>query len=752
MSIDNEIMQEFLVEAGELFEQLNDQFVELEQNPEDSELLNAIFRAYHTIKGGAGFMKLTPMVEVCHRAEDVINLVRQNELQVSAELIDVMFQALDELDGMFAAVRSGEALPDADAALLAQLDALLAQRGGAAPAEQDNEQNDEEPQPSAQSSEPETAAQNEPPEDSPKDPMDAEFEAMLQSAQQEQQAAPTPESQADDLITDEEFEAVLDQLHGEGKGPTAPVSDTPAATGDADLITDDEFEAVLDQLHGKGKGPGAADAADAAETPETPASGGDDLITDEEFEAVLDQLHGKGKGPSAQAAPASTPPEQAESSAPEPAPEPAPAPEQAKAPATPASAPDNVVKLDEAPKPAATKKAAPPAETSVRVDTARLDNIMNLVGELVLVRNRLSTLKQSIHNPNVCDAISTLDLVTSDLQASVMKTRMQPIKKVFSRFPRVIRDLARKLKKDINLELIGEETDLDKSLVEALADPLIHLVRNAADHGIEPPEERFAAGKPRQGKVTLSAQQEGDQILLTVSDDGKGMDHNVLRRKAVEKGMMSEDAARALTNKEAYNLIFAPGFSTKDEISDVSGRGVGMDVVKTRINELNGTIEIDSSPGEGSVIVIHLPLTLAILPTLMVNLNRYQFALPLTNVLEAFNMEPQNINVIDGQEVIRVRDKPLPLFYLHPWLVRDAEFGGPQLTQKVIVVQMGNQRFCLVVDHIAGQEEVVIKPLGNMLANTPGFAGATITGDGSIALILDISSLMGAYAANSAVY
>ena len=748
MSIDNEIMQEFLVEAGELFEQLNDQFVELEQNPEDSELLNAIFRAYHTIKGGAGFMKLTPMVEVCHRAEDVINLVRQNELQVSADLIDVMFQALDELDGMFAAVRSGENLPDADAALLAQLDALLAQRGGAAPAEQVNEQGDESPQPEAQVSEAETTTQDEPQNELPKDPMDAEFEAMLQSAQQEQQDTPAQESQADDLITDEEFEAVLDQLHGEGKGPTAPVTDTPAATGGDDLITDDEFEAVLDQLHGKGKGPGAADAA----TPESPASGGDDLITDEEFEAVLDQLHGKGKGPSAQPAQASTPPEQAESAAPEPAPAPEQAPEREKEQAPAAPAPDNVVKLDEAPKPAAAKKAVPPAETSVRVDTARLDNIMNLVGELVLVRNRLSTLKQSIHNPNVCDAISTLDLVTSDLQASVMKTRMQPIKKVFSRFPRVIRDLARKLKKDINLELIGEETDLDKSLVEALADPLIHLVRNAADHGIEPPEERFAAGKPRQGKVTLSAQQEGDQILLTVSDDGKGMDHNVLRRKAVEKGMMSEDAARALTNKEAYNLIFAPGFSTKDEISDVSGRGVGMDVVKTRINELNGTIEIDSSPGEGSVIVIHLPLTLAILPTLMVNLNRYQFALPLTNVLEAFNMEPQNINVIDGQEVIRVRDKPLPLFYLHPWLVRDAEFGGPQLTQKVIVVQMGNQRFCLVVDHIAGQEEVVIKPLGNMLANTPGFAGATITGDGSIALILDISSLMGAYAANSAVY
>ncbi len=702
MSIDNEIMQEFLVEAGELFEQLNDQFVELEQNPDDSELLNAIFRAYHTIKGGAGFMKLTPMVEVCHRAEDVINLVRQNELQVGAELIDVMFQALDELDGMFAAVRAAEALPDADADLLQKLDALLAQRGDAPDEPQNEPPGEAASQPDAQAATAEATTA--------KDPMDAEFEAMLQSAQQDKQSALPPGGDADDLITDEEFEAVLDELHGKGRGPAAPVSDdSPATGGDADLITDEEFEAVLDELHGKGKGPSTAHAGVSSQTRQAEAPATEPAATAAVPVSAVDQ------------------------------------------------AADNVVKPDEPPanapaKKTPAKKPAPPAETSVRVDTARLDNIMNLVGELVLVRNRLSTLKQSVHNPSVCDAISTLDLVTSDLQASVMKTRMQPIKKVFSRFPRVIRDLARKLKKDINLELIGEETDLDKSLVEALADPLIHLVRNAADHGIEPPEERFAAGKPRQGKVTLSAQQEGDQILLTVSDDGKGMDHNVLRRKAVEKGMMSEDAARALTNKEAYNLIFAPGFSTKDEISDVSGRGVGMDVVKTRINELNGTIEIDSSPGEGSVIMIHLPLTLAILPTLMVNLDRYQFALPLTNVLEAFNMEPQSINVIDGQEVIRVRDKPLPLFYLHPWLVRDAEFGGPQLTQKVIVVQMGNQRFCLVVDHIAGQEEVVIKPLGNMLVNTPGFAGATITGDGSIALILDISSLMGAYAANSAVY
>jgi len=689
MSIDNEILQEFLEEAGELFDQLNDQFVELEQNPDDGDLINAIFRAYHTIKGGAGFMKLTPMVEVCHRAEDAINQIRQQEGQVNAELIDVMFQVLDELDDMFSCVRAGDELPDANADLLQKLDQLLEKEPVQPAADAEIKNIESSPQENVQ----EKNGQD----------MDDEFEAMLDAAGNENNTA-------SDLITDDEFEAVLDQMHGKGKhGCVSPGENKSSET---DLITDDEFEAVLDQLHGKGKHSATAVAVAS------------DIITDDEFEEALDSLHGKGKGPGAVDENTGTQ-------------------ENIKTVDNPAKKEKSVA-----------RKTAPPpqSETSVRVDTSCLDDIMNLVGELVLVRNRLTTLKDDVKNVKVSDAISTLELVTSELQSSVMKTRMQPIKKVFSRFPRVIRELARKLNKDINLELIGEETGLDKSLVEALADPLIHLVRNAADHGIESPQKRFESGKSRQGKVTLTAQQEGDQILLTVSDDGKGMDHNVLRKKAVEKGMMSQDAANNLSNKEAYNLIFAPGFSTKTEVSDVSGRGVGMDVVKTRINELNGNVEIDSRLGEGTVITIYLPLTLAILPTLMVKLNQYQFALPLSNVLEAFNMEPEKINVIGGQQVIRVREKPLPLFYLNPWLVRGGQFNGPETSQKVIVTQMGNQRFCLVVDHIAGQEEVVIKPLGTMLSNTQGFSGATITGDGGIALIIDVPSLLDEYAANSAVY
>jgi two-component system chemotaxis sensor kinase CheA len=413
-----------------------------------------------------------------------------------------------------------------------------------------------------------------------------------------------------------------------------------------------------------------------------------------------------------------------------PAAKPAAKPEPAKAMAAPAN-----------------EKAAPPseAETTVRVDTARLDEIMNMVGELVLVRNRLVRLGSNSADEAMAKAVSNLDVVTADLQTAVMKTRMQPIKKVFGRFPRLVRDLARQLKKEINLELVGEETDLDKNLVEALADPLVHLVRNAVDHGIEMPEEREASGKLRGGKVVLSAEQEGDHILLSISDDGKGMDADVLRAKAVEKGLLDKDAADRLNEFECYNLIFAPGFSTKTEISDVSGRGVGMDVVKTKISQLNGTVNVFSVKGQGSKIVIKVPLTLAIMPTLMVMLGNQAFAFPLVNVNEIFHLDLSRTNVVDGQEVVIVRDKALPLFYLKRWLVSKAAHVE-QGEGHVVILTVGNQRIGFVVDQLVGQEEVVIKPLGKMLQGTPGMSGATITGDGRIALILDVPSMLKRYA------
>lgn len=374
---------------------------------------------------------------------------------------------------------------------------------------------------------------------------------------------------------------------------------------------------------------------------------------------------------------------------------------------------------------------------------------MNMVGELVLVRNRLVRLGNGSTNEALVKAVANLDVVTADLQTSVMKTRMQPIKKVFGRFPRVVRDLARSLRKEINLELVGEETDLDKNLVEALADPLVHLVRNSVDHGIEFPEIREANGKPRVGQVVLSAEQEGDHILLSISDDGAGMDPVKLRTIAVEKGLFDEDTANRLSDTEAYNLIFAPGFSTKKEISDVSGRGVGMDVVKTKITQLNGTVEIKSELGKGTRFIIKVPLTLAIMPTLMFMLGQQTFAFPLVSVNEIFHMDLTKSHIVDGQDCVAIRDQAIPLFYMKDWLVKNG-YGERPDNAHVVIVTVGTRRVGFVVDQLIGQEEVVIKPLGKMLQGTPGMAGATITGDGTIALILDIPSLLRRYAKGSA--
>ena len=370
---------------------------------------------------------------------------------------------------------------------------------------------------------------------------------------------------------------------------------------------------------------------------------------------------------------------------------------------------------------------------------------MNMVGELVLVRNRLQRLGNESEDEHMHKAVSNLDVVTTDLQSAVMQTRMQPIKKVFGRFPRVVRDLARNLKKEVNLVMHGEDTDLDKNLVDALSDPLVHLVRNSVDHGIEAPEVREKAGKSRQGTVTLSAEQEGDHILLFIEDDGAGMDPEVLRRKAVEKGIYDQDAADRLTNSECFNLIFAAGFSTKDQISDVSGRGVGMDVVKTKIGQLNGQLSIESELGKGSRIVIKVPLTLAIMPTLMIMLGDQSFALPLVNVVEIFHLDLTKTNIVDGRECIVVRDKVFPLFHIKRWLVRGGASQEVPENAHVVIVAMGTKQVGFVVDQLVGQEEVVIKPLGRALQGTPGMAGATITGDGRIALIIDVPSLLQHY-------
>jgi two-component system chemotaxis sensor kinase CheA len=705
----NELLQDFLIEAGELIDALDSQLVGLEQAPNDKELLNAIFRAFHTIKGGAGFLEVTPLVEVCHRAEDIFNLLRNGELTVTPAIMDVMLRVLDALNSMFSSLRQGVLPPSVGAAFLREIEVLShSQKTGqvtekAVLAEQPTFVAPS-PQvaPLAHSADIEIPLSSKVPTEAPakkQAPIDAQFDALLQAleaAEEVQSDSASEPSASSDLITDEEFEALLDRLHGKGQ------FHAPA-------------HAALE--HSSQAMPHADNAQNEPARAEMAQAGHDDM-TDEEFERVLDSMYGKGKGPTAAVKPA-------ESVAISP-------------PAPKAVSPAVSKPIVQAPAPEAAK-----VETTVRVDTERLDFIMNLVGELVLVRNRMNTLKLSFNNEEVTQVIATLDMVTSDLQAAVMKTRMQPVKKVFGRFPRVVRDTARMLGKEVELVLVGEETDLDKNLVEALADPLVHLVRNSVDHGIEMPDVRLAQGKPAQGTVTLSAAQEGDHIRLSISDDGAGMNAELLRRKSVEKGLLTEEAAARLTEQECFELILLPGFSTKDEISDISGRGVGMDVVKTAITRLSGLINIDSTPGVGTTINIKVPLTLAILPTLMVVVSGRKYAIPLGIVSEIFEMADKEINVVDGQATIIVRDRALPLYRLNHWLALSGEtMTGRGANDLVVMVQVGAQLIALVVDSVIGQEEVVIKPLGELLHNVGGFAGATITGDGHIALILDLPGLM----------
>ncbi|KAF7774085.1 two-component system, chemotaxis family, sensor kinase CheA [Pseudoalteromonas citrea] len=722
--VDEDILQDFLVEAGEILELLSEQLVELENNPEDKELLNAIFRGFHTVKGGAGFLSMTELVDACHGAENVFDVLRQGQRSVSSELMDVILQSLDTINEMFGHIQNREKPEPADPQLLETLHQLS--------------------RPESEDETPIAPAEPEPVATAPAE--DVVFEVDVESADAESSSGGIDE------ISEDEFENLLDELHGSGQGPavTAPSTPaTPAVAGSDGDISDDEFDSLLDELHGVGSFGNIESEQSAPAAPASPSAADDDEINDDDFEALLDELHGKGgaprsKEPEVPAKPsvpapkpeppkAATPPPAAKP-APKPAPKPVAKPAPKKAEASPAKAP------------AAKKPAAAQAETTVRVDTKRLDQIMNMVGELVLVRNRLVSLANNTNSETMGKAISNLDVVTADLQGAVMKTRMQPIKKVFGRFPRVVRDLARSLKKDINLILEGEETDLDKNLVEALADPLVHLVRNSVDHGIEMPDVREAGNKPRTGTVTLSASQEGDHILLTIRDDGAGMDPEKLKKIAIGKGVIDSDQASRLSDTEAYNLIFAPGFSTKEEISDISGRGVGMDVVKTKITQLNGSVNIQSELGVGTILEIKVPLTLAILPTLMVVVGEQTFALPLAGVSEIFHLDLTKTNIVDGQLTIIVRQKAIPLFYLEHWLVKGADTTTRKAEGHVVIVQIGTQQVGFVVDSLIGQEEVVIKPLDQLLQGTPGMAGATITSDGGIALILDVPNMLKHYA------
>ncbi|WP_393999875.1 chemotaxis protein CheA [Luteimonas sp. WGS1318] len=642
-----DIVADFVLEARELLDDLGGQLVGLEQTPDDRERLNAVFRAFHTLKGGAGFLGATPLVQLCHAAEETLGMVRAGQAALLPRHFDAAQQSLDWLQAMVDAIETDDAVPVAPDSLIA----------GFAP-------------------------------------YDAPVAVQVRATPKA-----TVPATGGEMISDDEFENLLDQLHGDG----APgLQATPPA--DDGMIGDDEFEALLDQLHG-GAAPGTVPTAAAA----APV---DDMIGDDEFEALLDQLHGGGAPGTGASAPAPA------------------------APPPPPRAPARA-----GPPPAAPAKPNAPTterEQTVRVDTKRLDVIVDLVGELVLARNRLKTLRARLRDEDLDRAVTTLDNATARLQSAVMRTRMQPVGKVFSRFPKLARDVARALDKEVDLDLVGAETELDRNLVEALADPLIHLVRNAIDHGIEMPALREATGKHRAGRVRLSAQQQGDYVGIEIQDDGAGIDPEKLRAKARDKGLIDAEAAARLSAEECLNLIFLAGFSTRDEVSDISGRGVGMDVVQSRIRELGGQIQVHSELGRGSRFSLRVPLTLAILPTLLVHAAGDAYALPLARVQEVLHAPSRTVNWFDGRAALDRRSHTLSLLDLRHWLGQPAQ-ETPLLT--IVVLQRGDSRFGLVVDEVRGREEVVIKALPRALRGLPGYAGATLIGDGRLALILDVDAL-----------
>jgi two-component system, chemotaxis family, sensor kinase CheA len=613
----DEMLQDFLTEAGELLSDVDNKLVDLERRPKDGGLLNDIFRGFHTIKGGAGFLNLTPMVDLCHLTEHIFDLLRRNELALNANIMDAILAATAAVRVMFDDLARGGQPQPADASLLAALRAILS---GATDA------------------------------------------AAKSEKQAESLAEPPAQSAKASALTDTE-------------SPSARASHSDKdTTNGAELNWEAFYNAITES-------PRQAPARDSAR------------------------------------------------------------PQGRRASDDPAA--------DEAPVGRRTNdKLAVPRDSTIRVDTTRLDQVLTLSGELGLAKNRLNCLRRDITGGrtdaevlrDLDEAVNQLDLVVGDLQRAVMKTRMQPIGRLFQKYPRMARDLARGLGKNVDLVLEGEETELDRAMIDDLADPLIHLVRNAVDHGIEMPQERLAACKPERSVVRLMARQEGDHVLIEIRDDGRGINPETLRRRAFEKGLIDADAANRLDTTQSLHLIFLPGFSTKEQASSISGRGVGMDVVKTGIEKLNGRVEIDSEIGVGTTFRISLPLTLAILPVLLVKHGPQSFAVPLAMVHEIIPLPASALQHVGGCATIVVRGQVLSVRTLGSLL----GWSSPTPPAYGILMQCRHTCFVLAVEDYVGREDVVIKPLADI--KPTGVAGATLAGDGSVVLILDLEPLLAAAA------
>ncbi|GAA7785340.1 chemotaxis histidine kinase/response regulator CheAY2 [Helicobacter pylori] len=643
-----EIMEDFLIEAFEMNEQLDQDLVELEHNPEDLDLLNRIFRVAHTIKGSSSFLNLNILTHLTHNMEDVLNRARKGEIKITPDIMDVVLRSIDLMKTLLVTIRdtgsdTNNGKENEIEEAVKQLQAITSQN--------------------------------------------------LESAKEGTKEAPQKENEKEAKKENKE-----ENQENKAKAPTAKdfASDNPLAD-EPDLdytnMSAEEVEAEIERLLNKRQ---EADKERRAQKKQ---------------EAKPNQ-------------------------------EVAPKTETPKAPKTETKA---KAKAD-------TEENKAPSigvEQTVRVDVRRLDHLMNLIGELVLGKNRLIRIYGDVEErydgekflEELNQVVSSISAVTTDLQLAVMKTRMQPVGKVFNKFPRMVRDLSRELGKSIELIIEGEETELDKSIVEEIGDPLIHIIRNSCDHGIEPLEERRRLNKPETGKVQLSAYNEGNHIVIKISDDGKGLDPVMLKEKAIEKGVISERDAEGMSDREAFNLIFKPGFSTAKVVSNVSGRGVGMDVVKTNIEKLNGIIEIDSEVGVGTTQKLKIPLTLAIIQALLVGVQEEYYAIPLSSVLETVRISQDEIYTVDGKSVLRLRDEVLSLVRLSDIFKVDAILESNSDVY-VVIIGLADQKIGVIVDYLIGQEEVVIKSLGYYLKNTRGIAGATVRGDGKITLIVDVGAMM----------
>ncbi|PUD30620.1 hybrid sensor histidine kinase/response regulator [Helicobacter pylori] len=645
-----EIMEDFLIEAFEMNEQLDQDLVELEHNPEDLDLLNRIFRVAHTIKGSSSFLNLNILTHLTHNMEDVLNRARKGEIKITPDIMDVVLRSIDLMKTLLVTIRdtgsdTNNGKENEIEEVVKKLQAITSQN--------------------------------------------------LEGAKETSGTKEAPEKEVKEENKEEN--------QTETKAPTAenPTSDNPLADEpdlDYSNMSAEEVEAEIERLLNKRQ------------------------EADKERRAQKKQ---EAK-PKQEVAPAKETPKT----------------ETPKAPKTETKA---KAKAD-------TEENKAPSigvEQTVRVDVRRLDHLMNLIGELVLGKNRLIRIYSDVEErydgekflEELNQVVSSISAVTTDLQLAVMKTRMQPVGKVFNKFPRMVRDLSRELGKSIELIIEGEETELDKSIVEEIGDPLIHIIRNSCDHGIEPLEERRRLNKPETGKVQLSAYNEGNHIVIKISDDGKGLDPVMLKEKAIEKGVISERDAEGMSDREAFNLIFKPGFSTAKVVSNVSGRGVGMDVVKTNIEKLNGIIEIDSEVGVGTTQKLKIPLTLAIIQALLVGVQEEYYAIPLSSVLETVRISQDEIYTVDGKSVLRLRDEVLSLVRLSDIFKVDAILESNSDVY-VVIIGLADQKIGVIVDYLIGQEEVVIKSLGYYLKNTRGIAGATVRGDGKITLIVDVGAMM----------